>query len=133
MADACGSGGSEITRSQSRILNDLPVPALQSSFREAWLGGLSGRLFGDTWLSGGDSGQPSFHSELPLLSINSGVCALQPQEAQSAQFPRSSTLPGTSRALNHRRCLKVMTCPVKSLLKMRKSFMHGKTTGQSRL
>lgn len=76
MADACGSGGSEITRSQSRILNDLPVPALQSSFREAWLGGLSGRLFGDTWLSGGDSGQPSFHSELPLLSINSGVSVL---------------------------------------------------------
>lgn len=44
-------GGSKITQSQSQILNDLPVPELQSSFREAWLGGLSGRLFGDTWLS----------------------------------------------------------------------------------
>lgn len=61
---------------QSRILNDLPVPELQSSFREAWLGGLSGRLFGDTWLSGGDSGQPSFHSKLPLLRVNSVVSVL---------------------------------------------------------
>lgn len=75
-ADAYGSGGNKITQSQSRILNDLPVPELQSSFREAWPGGLSGRLFGDTWLSGGDSGQPSFHRELPLHRVNSVVFVL---------------------------------------------------------
>ena len=63
-------GGSKITQSQSRILNDLPVPELLSSLREAWLGGVSGRLFGDTWLSSGYSGQPSYHSQLPVLRLN---------------------------------------------------------------
>ena len=82
-------GGSKITQSQSQILNDLPVPELQSNFREAWLDGLSGRLFGDTWLSSEDSGQPSFHSQLPLLRVNSVVSVLcNPPKIPVSTIPR---------------------------------------------
>lgn len=61
-----------------------------------------------------DSGQPCFHSKLPLLGVNSGRSVLRSPKQHNPQG-LASTLPGTEAALSPSRCWDGMTIPSDNL------------------